>query len=72
MKTPTTFGERFKQLREERGLTQPEIAKELGVIKQTISNYENNDREPEFSDLVKIADFFQISIDYLLGRTDKR
>jgi transcriptional regulator with XRE-family HTH domain len=72
LKTPTTFGERFKQLREERGLNQPEIAKKLGVIKQTISNYENNNREPEFSDLVKIADFFQISIDYLLGRTDKR
>lgn len=72
LKTPTTFGTRFKELREERGLNQSDIAKELGVIKQAISNYEKNDREPEFADLVKIANYFNVSIDYLLGRINQR
>lgn len=72
MKSPTTFGTRFKQLREEKGLTLEQVGKELGFIKQTISKYEKNESEPAYSDLVRIANFFGVSIDYLLGKTSKR
>ena len=70
MKSPTTFGTRFKQLREENGLTLEQVGKELGFIKQTISKYEKNESEPSYSDLVRIAKFFGVSIDYLLGKND--
>jgi transcriptional regulator with XRE-family HTH domain len=72
LKSPTTFGARFKELREEKGLTLEQVGKELGFIKQTISKYEKNENEPAYSDLVRIAKFFEVSIDYLLGRTDER
>ena len=70
MKSPTTFGTRFKELREEKGLTLEQVGKELGFIKQTISKYEKNESEPSYSDLVRIAKFFGVSIDYLLGKND--
>lgn len=61
----------FKQLRIASGFTQAEIAKKLGVSKSTISMYENGNREPDFETLEKIADLFNVDIDYILGRTDK-
>lgn len=61
----------FKQLRLASGLTQAEMAKKLGISKSTISMYENGNREPDFETLELIADFFNVDIDYLLGRTDK-
>lgn len=61
----------FKRLRLASGLTQTEIAEKLGVSKSTISMYENGNREPDFDTLEKIADFFNVDIDYLLGRTEK-
>ena len=72
MKSPTTFGTRFKQLREKKGLTLEQVGKELGFIKQTISKYEKNESEPAYSDLVRIAKFFGVSIDYLLGKSDEK
>jgi transcriptional regulator with XRE-family HTH domain len=72
LKSPTTFGTRFKQLREEKGLTLEQVGKELGFIKQTISKYEKNESEPAYADLVRIAKFLGVSIDYLLGKTDQR
>lgn len=72
METPTLFGSRLKQLREEKNLTQEQLGKELNITKHTISKYENNVREPEYYHLIKIASFLQVSIDYLLGKTDQR
>lgn len=61
----------FKRLRTSCGLTQNDMADRLGVSKSTISMYENGNREPDFETLERIADFFNVDIDYLLGRTDK-
>lgn len=64
------FSERLKELREEAGLSQKEIADILNISRTSISGYESTNREPDFSTLIKIANFFDISLDYLLGRTD--
>lgn len=61
---------RIKLLREKEGLTQTELGEKLGVIKQTISNWENNISEPNVDTLIKIADIFKVSIDYILARND--
>lgn len=61
----------FKLLRTSAGLTQVEMAKKLGISRSTIGMYETGAREPDFEILEKIADFFNVDIDYLLGRTDK-
>ena len=61
----------FKQLRLSSGLTQLDIANKLGISKSTVSMYENGNREPDFDILERIADFFNVDTDYLLGRTNK-
>ncbi len=61
----------FKRLRLSCGLTQVEMAEKLGISRSTIGMYETGAREPDFETLEKIADFFNVDIDYLLGRTDK-
>jgi len=64
------IGERLKKLRQERGILQRQLAEMLKITQQTISLYESNKREPDAETLSKIADFFGVTIDYLLGRTD--
>lgn len=64
------FSKRLYELRINKGLTQPELAKDLNVAKQTISNWENDNRSPDNEMLIKIANYFDVSLDYLLGRTD--
>lgn len=61
----------FKQLRIASGLTQSEFSKRIGISRSTIGMYETGAREPDFETLEKIADFFNVDIDYLIGRTDK-
>ena len=61
----------FKQLRLSSGYTQIEMAQKLGISRSTIGMYETGAREPDFETLEVIADFFNVDIDYLLGRTDK-
>lgn len=61
---------RLKQIREARGKMQKEAANELGIGLSTFSQYETGKREPDYSTLVRIADYFNCSTDYLLGRTD--
>lgn len=61
----------FKRLRSSSGLTQAEMAEKLRISRSTIGMYETGAREPDFETLEKIADFFNVDIDYLLGRTDK-
>lgn len=62
-------GDRLKYLRLTKGLTQKEISKKLNISQNTYSQYERNLREPDNNTLIKIADFFITSTDYLLGRT---
>lgn len=64
-----TNGERLKYLREKNGLTQKEVATKLGVESAAISKYELDMREPNIEALKKLATMFNVSIDYLLGRT---
>ncbi|MFW6035305.1 MAG: helix-turn-helix domain-containing protein [Halothermotrichaceae bacterium] len=64
------FAVRLKKLRKEKELRQTDLAQKLGVAQTTIANYEQNSRFPNQELLIKIANFFNISIDYLLGRSD--
>lgn len=64
------FDNRLMKLREELGRTKKEVAEALGMPYTTYSNYESNLREPNSEVLIKIADFYNVSIDYLLGLTD--
>ena len=67
-----TFGERLKELRIEKELTQIELGNRFNLGKTAISLYETNSRFPDKDILEKMADFFKVSVDYLLGRTDIR
>lgn len=62
------FGELLAELRQDRGMTQKELAKVLYVSDGTISNYENGVHYPDVEKLMDIADFFGVTTDYLLGR----
>ncbi|WP_437831461.1 helix-turn-helix domain-containing protein [Niallia taxi] len=64
------LGERIKYIRNKRKLSQKEMAKELGVSNVQLSRYETGERKPDPEMLSSIADFLDISTDYLLGRTD--
>ena len=66
------FGERLKELREEKGITREQLAGTLNLSYWAISKYEQNERRPDQEILNKIADYFDCSADYLLGRTDIR
>jgi len=65
-----SFGKRLRKLREEKELSQLELAKNLDIANSTLSLYESGKREPDFATLQKIASFFKCSADYLLSRTD--
>ena len=66
------FGIRLKQLRENKGLFQDELGKILNVSQQTIGFYELDKRFPGQKRLLQLANYFNVSIDYLLGRIDDR
>lgn len=61
---------RLQQLRKKRGITQIKMAMDLNMSQNTISRYENELREADYQTLIKFADYFHVSIDYLLGRTE--
>ena len=61
---------RLRKLRQKQGLTQEEMAKVLGYSRQRYNFYETGKREPDNETIVKLADFFEVSTDYLLGTTD--
>lgn len=65
------FSTRLKELRIDRKLKQSDIADDLGITDQAISNYELGKREPRIPDLILIADYFHVTIDYLVGRSDE-
>lgn len=65
------FDKILKLLRNERQLSQQELADALGISKSSINMYERGERQPNFEVLETIADYFNVNIDYLLGRTSK-
>ena len=61
---------RLKEIRLSKGISQLKLAMELNTNQNTISRYETGDREPGINELIKIADYFDVTVDYLIGRTD--
>jgi transcriptional regulator with XRE-family HTH domain len=63
--------ERIRNLREDKDLTQAKMGEILNITQRAYSNYENGDRSIPIETLSKIADFYNTSVDYLIGRTDE-
>lgn len=66
------LNEQIRELRNIRGISQIQLANKLGVTKQSVSNWENDNILPSIEMLVKIVNFFEVSTDYLLGLDKKR
>ena len=66
------IGKKIFDLRKENGKTQKEIALYLKISQQANANYESNKREPDIDTLIKIADYFNVSVDYLLGKSENK
>jgi transcriptional regulator with XRE-family HTH domain len=66
------FNDRLRELRKGNGLTQDEFSKQSGLTRSAISMYERGEREPNFETLEKLADFFNVDMNYLLGKSDNR
>lgn len=64
------FGEKLKELRSEKGLTQKQLADEIGSAQSAIAYWEANKQEPTISALKKLCKFFEVSADYLLDLED--
>ena len=62
---------RLKELRKKKKISQLKMAIDLNMNQNTISRYETMEREADYATLVRFADYFQVSLDYLLGRTDQ-
>ena len=61
---------RIKELRKQKGVSQQQLAEQIGVSQQSVNKYENHDIEPDVAVLTAIADYFETSVDYVVGRTD--
>jgi transcriptional regulator with XRE-family HTH domain len=64
------LGKKLRRLRKANGLTQQDLADILELSKSVVCNYELGSRIPKLSTLIKVAELFDCSVDYLLGRTD--
>lgn len=64
------FSERLVQLRTDRHLSQKEVAEKIKVTLRAYQYYEYGEKEPKLSGLVRMADYFDVSLDYLTGRTE--
>ena len=65
------FSSRLKAIRTERRVYQREVAEALGISVRAYQTYESGECEPSIANLIALADYFQVSTDYLLGRTDE-
>ncbi|MCM3127725.1 MULTISPECIES: helix-turn-helix transcriptional regulator [unclassified Paenibacillus] len=65
------YGHRIAELREKRGMTQEELSNVLEITRASLSHYEKGRRKPDFETLTRLADTFNVSVDYLLGRTSQ-
>ena len=61
------FAQKIKELREQKGISQAELARDLDITQSTVGNWESDVRKPPASKLIKIADYFGVSTDYLLN-----
>ena len=66
------FSQRIRQLRRDKHMTQVQVAQRIGVTASMVSSYETDIRLPSYEVLLRIADMFGVSVDYLLGRQEKR
>ena len=66
------FSQRLKMLRKDKHLTQSQVAQRIGVTASMVSSYETDIRLPSYEVMLRIADVFGVSVDYLLGRETKR
>lgn len=66
------LSQRLRQCRKEKGLSQGQVAVYCDITEKTYQNYELMTREPKIEILIRIADFYNVSLDYLVGRTDKK
>lgn len=66
------FAERLQKARQQKNLTQKEVAAYLQMTERSYQHYEGNQRRPNYETLVAIADYLDVTTDYLLGRTDER
>ncbi len=64
------FAERLRESRTEKGLSRKELAERLGILQRNISYWELGQRECDFDTLIKLSDVLDVSIDFLLGKTD--
>ncbi|SDJ01068.1 helix-turn-helix domain-containing protein [Natribacillus halophilus] len=62
------FGDRIAHLRNKGNLTQTALSEKIGITRASLSHYEKNRREPDYDTLKKLANYFEISTDYILGR----
>lgn len=67
-----TFAKRLKVLREERKLSQTELANALGISRGSLSFYENAERTADIEMLNKVSEYFGVTLDYLVGKSDNR
>lgn len=63
---------RIKELRQKKKISQLKLAMDLNMNQNSISRYETEQREADYKTLIALADYFDVSIDYLLGRTDDK
>ena len=59
-------------MRKEKNISQLKLALDLKMNQNSVSRYENREREADYETLIKFADYFDVSLDYLLGRTDEK
>jgi transcriptional regulator with XRE-family HTH domain len=64
------FGTHLKMLRQSKNITQRQLAENIGASERGIQNYELSTRKPTYDTLIALADYFDVSIDYLVGRSD--
>ena len=70
VKNALTLGERIAQCRRAKNVTQKELAAYLGLTERGVRRYEADEREPGIARLIELSDYFNVSVDYLVGRTD--
>ena len=61
----------LKKIRKQKGISQVQLALKLGVSQNTVSRYETGERQADFQTLIMLADILDVTVDYLIGRTDK-
>lgn len=65
------FNEHLRSIRKDKGYTQRQVANGIGVTERNYQYYESGEREPSMSTLLALADYFDVSLDYLVGRSDE-